>query len=484
MKRNVFLFVILTVMMTGTALAQEPAPKNNADTTYEGPILWPRNLIGVRGGLNLSDMVYSYNPIDIYSHFLQPQGMVGLFGHFNLGKSHLAIRPEVSFVGRADSLEWKDVRYRLKAHYLDLRPPITYNIRLRDRYVSPYLMVAPQFNMAYGGKVSYIDQEDYPGGCSAAITDADINPYDASVLLGGGIDFLIPTNGIPVMLSLEAGYNIGLRNNFSQREILNNPAVADNDRSHILNHLIPGAELYKETRKNRGIEIALRIALPLDDSWKNKGPRPHQPQTYDTVYVQDTVFVEQHDTTFNTQTDTVYIIKPGPAHGDSLEYIRKDCYSFGEMYAFIKLGVDISDKRICLFNINFDFDSYRLRSESYPHLDEVAMMMNAFPEMRIKIIGHTDSLGSDAYNETLSLNRSKSVIRYLQSKGIDKDRMVPEGFGEKYPIDTNSTPEGRFHNRRVEIEVLNVGIRNTDGNTGYYNGNDGNTTTDDNSDNE
>ena len=62
--------------------------------------------------------------------------------------------------------------------------------------------------------------------------------------------------------------------------------------------------------------------------------------------------------------------------------------------------------------------------------------------------------------------------------------MVPEGFGEKYPIDTNSTPEGRFHNRRVEIEVLNVGIRNTDGNTGYYNGNDGNTTTDDNSDNE
>ena len=457
------------VLTTNMALAQEPATKDNADTAYESLISFPRNIIGLRGGLNLSDMVYSHDPIDIYKHFLQPQGMVGLFGHFHLGKSNLAIRPEVSFVGRADSLEWKDVRYRLKAHYLDLRLPITYNIRLRDSYVSPYLMVAPQFNMAYGGKVYYIDQEDYPEGCSTTITDADINPYDASVLLGGGIDFLIPTNGIPVLLSLEAGYNFGLRNNFSQREILNNPTVANSDRSIILNHLIPGAELYQETRKNRGIEVALRIALPLDDSWKNKNTRPRGPQTIDTVYVQDTVYVEQNDTIINTQTDTVYIIKPNSNKNDSLEYVRKDCYSFGEMYAFIKLGVDISDKRICLFNINFDFDSYRLRSESYPHLDEVAMMMNAFPEMRIKIIGHTDSLGSDEYNQTLSLNRSKSVIRYLQSKGISTDRMVPEGFGEKYPIDTNSTTEGRFHNRRVEIEVMNVGIRNTDGNADYNN---------------
>ena len=336
--------------------------------------------------------------------------------------------------------------------------------------------------MAYGGKVNYFDQEDYPEGCSTAITDADINPYDVSVMFGGGLDILLPTKGIPVMLSLEAGYNIGLLNNFAQREILDNPRVADDNRSRILNHLIPGAELYQETRKSRGIELALRIALPLDDSWKCKEPRKIV-QKPDTVFVPDTVIVEQHDTTINTQTDTVYIIKPGPQVRDSLEYIRKDCYSFGEMYAFIKLGVDISDKRICLFNINFDFDSYRLRSESFVHLDEVAMMMNAFPEMHIKIIGHTDSLGSDEYNETLSLNRSKSVIRYLQSKGIDKDRMVPEGFGEKYPIDTNSTPEGRFHNRRVEIEVLNVGIRNTDGNSGYNNtnGGDNNTNTENNS---
>ena len=449
-------------------LAQEPAPKSDTNSETECPILFPRNLIGVRGGLNLSDMIYSYDPINTYyNHFLQPQGMVGLFGHFHLGGSNLAIRPEVTFIGRADSLEWKDVRYRLKTHYLDLRMPITYNFRIRNSHVSPYLMVAPQFNMAYGGKVNYFDQEDYPQGCSTTITTADINPYDVSVMLGGGFDFLIPTKGIPVLLSLEAGYNIGLLNNFAKREILNNPTIADDNRSIILNHLIPGAELYQETRKNRGIELAIRIALPIDNSWKCKEPR--RISTPDTVFVPDTVYVDRHDTTISKQTDTVYITKPIDHSGDSLEYTRKDCYSFGEMYAFIKLGIDISDKRMCLFNINFDFDSYRLRSESYPHLNEVAMMMNAFPEMRIKIIGHTDSLGSDEYNQKLSLNRSKSVIRYLQSKGIDKDRMVPEGFGEKYPIDTNTTPEGRLHNRRVEIEVLNVGIRNTDGNNGYNN---------------
>jgi len=462
MKRNVFFIVFLTVLMAGTVFAQEPAPKNDADTAYDAPILFPRNLIGVRGGLNLSDMIYSYEPInEVYKHFLQPQGMVGLFGHFHLGKSNLAIRPEVSLVGRADSLRWKDVRYRLKAHYLDLRLPVTYNIRFRNSMVSPYFMVAPQFNMAYGGKVSYIDDEDYPDGCTADITDADINPYDVSVLLGGGFDFLIPTKGIPVLFSVEAGYNLGLLNTFSQREILNNQSVADNDRSIIVNPLIPGAELYRETRFNRGIEVAVRIALPLDDSWKNKN-RPCVPHVCDTVFVPDTVYVEQHDTT--TTTDTVYILKPRPHSGDSLEYIRKDCYSFGEMYAFVKLGIDISDKRLCLFNINFDFDSYRLRSESYPHLDEVVMMMKAYPEMRIKIIGHTDSLGTDEYNEVLSINRSKSVMRYLHSRGIDYSRMEPTGFGEKYPIDTNSTDEGRFHNRRVEIEILDVGIRNTDTN--------------------
>ena len=470
MKRNVF-FLLALAIMANVAFAQEPDTKQQTASTSDDTVIFPRKLVGIRGGVNLSDMAYSHDPIkQHYNHFLQPQGMVGVFGHFQLGETNFALRPEIAFVGRADSLQWLDVRYRMKAHYVDLRLPITYNFRIPKRHFSPYLMVAPQLDMAYGGKVSYFD-DDYPTGAFANITKADINKYDLSVLMGAGVDFLIPTKSIPVLFSIEAGYNLGLLNNFAQREILDNPRVTDGNRSNIVN-ILSSNKLYQETRKNRGIEVALRIALPIDDSWKNPNKTPVKPivtTITDTVYIPDTVYVVHYDTTIHNQTDTVYILQPSTECNDSLEYVRKDCYSFGEMYAFIKLGVDISDKRICLFNINFDFDSYRLRKESYPHLDEVAMMMNAFPEMRIKIIGHTDSLGSDKYNQTLSYNRAKSVIRYLQTKGIAKDRMVPEGFGEKYPIDTNSTPEGRFHNRRVEIEVLNVGIRNTDGNTGYNN---------------
>ena len=123
--------------------------------------------------------------------------------------------------------------------------------------------------------------------------------------------------------------------------------------------------------------------------------------------------------------------------------------------------MDISDKRICLFNINFNFDSYRLRSESKQPLNDVAMMMKAYPEMRIKVYGHTDSIGSDEYNDKLSLMRARSVINYLKSQGIDGSRMEPEGYGRRYPVQSNLDDQGRFQNRRVEIEVLNIGMRIT-----------------------
>lgn len=69
-------------------------------------------------------------------------------------------------------------------------------------------------------------------------------------------------------------------------------------------------------------------------------------------------------------------------------------------------------------------------------------------------VGHTDSVGSDAYNQKLSLRRSQAVKAYLVSKGIDKTRIYTEGKGEKQPVADNKTKEGRAKNRRVEIEVV------------------------------
>ena len=69
-------------------------------------------------------------------------------------------------------------------------------------------------------------------------------------------------------------------------------------------------------------------------------------------------------------------------------------------------------------------------------------------------MGHTDSVGSDAYNQKLSVQRAEAVKAYLVSKGIEKNRIYTEGKGEKQPIADNQTKEGRAKNRRVEIEVV------------------------------
>ena len=464
--KHILSLILFIALFAGTALAQENKGDtivNKGDTTAyndEGTkdVIFPRCLLGVRGGLNLSDMIYSHRPVDRYKHIWQPQGMLGLFAHFQLGESNFSLRPEVTVIGRADSLVWKDVEYRMKAHYADFRLPIVYNFRFHNSCWSPYLMVVPEFCMAYGGKISY-HADDFPNGVTTKVTRADINDYDAGVMLGLGMDFLVRTGGMPILLSLEGGYNIGLLNTFAQREIKNNPDVAADNRSVIANNFF-GAELWQETRNNRGIEVAMRLAIPIDGSWKEKA-KPIDQVIDTTPKTPDTVFVILEDTTPHVP-DTVFVQVGTPDTNDGITYVKKDCYSFSEMYAFITLGVDISDKRICLFNINFDFNSYKLRPESKQPLYDVAMMMKAYPEMRIKVYGHTDSLGTENYNYVLSLQRANAVIKYLKSQGIDSSRMEPEGLGKKYPIDSNQTPQGRFKNRRVEIEVMNVGMRITD----------------------
>ena len=468
--KHLLSLALIILLSAQVAMAQAPEYETVADTANASvadaqssddgaSVVFPHCLIGIRGGLNLSDMVYSHKPVDRYSHFLQPQGLVGLFGHFQLGESNFSLRPEVTLIGRADSLEWKDVQYRMKTHYIDFRLPVTYNFRIEGSRVSPYLMVVPEFGLAYGGKIGY-HADDFPKGVTAKVTKADVKDYDAGVMFGAGVDFLVNAGNTPILMSVEAGYNLGLVNTFAQREIKDNPDVADNARSIIANKFF-GAQLWEETRHNRGIELALRVALPLDCNRK-KPVREVVDLADVPENTPDTVYVVVVDT-MERVPDTVYIGQPEPKdNGEGISYVRKDCYSFAEMYAFITLGVDISDKRICLFNINFDFDSYRLRPESKPPLNDVAMMMKAYPEMRIKVLGHTDSLGTDNYNNTLSLQRSNAVIKYLKSQGIEESRMVPEGYGKKYPIDTNKTDQGRFRNRRVEIEVLNVGMHITD----------------------
>lgn len=102
----------------------------------------------------------------------------------------------------------------------------------------------------------------------------------------------------------------------------------------------------------------------------------------------------------------------------------------------------------------FDFDKAVLKPAGKAKLDELVSKVKGVNLEVIVAVGHTDSVGSDAYNQKLSMRRSESVKAYLVSKGIDKSRVFTEGKGEKQPVASNKSKDGRAKNRRVEIEVV------------------------------
>jgi outer membrane protein OmpA-like peptidoglycan-associated protein len=105
-------------------------------------------------------------------------------------------------------------------------------------------------------------------------------------------------------------------------------------------------------------------------------------------------------------------------------------------------------------NITFATNSADLNSSFYPVLDSVALVLNEYDKTLIEIAGHTDSTGSDEYNQALSERRAKSVADYLRSRNISSMRMEAFGLGERYAVADNSTPEGRQLNRRVELTLV------------------------------
>lgn len=117
---------------------------------------------------------------------------------------------------------------------------------------------------------------------------------------------------------------------------------------------------------------------------------------------------------------------------------------------------------IDLKGVNFDFDKSTLRPDAVAILNEAIEILKRYPDLRVEVAGHTDSKGTDAYNQKLSERRASAVYDYLNSNGIDAGRLVgPVGYGESRPIapntndDGSDNPEGRARNRRTELNVQN-----------------------------
>lgn len=109
---------------------------------------------------------------------------------------------------------------------------------------------------------------------------------------------------------------------------------------------------------------------------------------------------------------------------------------------------------IVLKNIFFDTKEWKLKPESISELDRLVMLLNENPKLNIQLSGHTDNVGKDADNLTLSVNRARAVVGYLLSKGIDTKRLTFKGYGSKNPVANNATEEGKSLNRRTEMAVI------------------------------
>ncbi|MBU0763466.1 MAG: OmpA family protein [Bacteroidetes bacterium] len=130
--------------------------------------------------------------------------------------------------------------------------------------------------------------------------------------------------------------------------------------------------------------------------------------------------------------------------------------STGDTIVMQPIGINaFPQKPIVIKKIHYRFNSSELTNRAKEILDSTLVIcLKENPDIIVEIYSHTDNIGSDAYNLDLSQKRAESVVRYLISKSIDKDRLIAKGLGESHPVDTNDTDEGREKNRRTEFRII------------------------------
>ncbi|MDO8528075.1 MAG: OmpA family protein [Deltaproteobacteria bacterium] len=145
---------------------------------------------------------------------------------------------------------------------------------------------------------------------------------------------------------------------------------------------------------------------------------------------------------------------------DAWQYAERNRESKFRWYGVQKQAKAIVYKKIIYRGIKFDFDKSNIKAESLPILEKDVDNLKKESQMNktIRIVGHTDSKGSDEYNQKLSERRANAVREYFISQGINGDRLVAEGKGESEPVAPNTVdgkdnPEGRAENRRIELLI-------------------------------
>jgi outer membrane protein OmpA-like peptidoglycan-associated protein len=128
--------------------------------------------------------------------------------------------------------------------------------------------------------------------------------------------------------------------------------------------------------------------------------------------------------------------------------------TYNDLLVKLNNGESTANKKVILDNIYFETNQDVITENSKTTLQNILRLLIKYPKVKITILGHTDNVGRDDDNQSLSFSRAKAVVTYLVSKGINRDRLFYKGFGSSVPIDDNSTAEGRAKNRRTEMEIM------------------------------
>lgn len=387
----------------------------------------PYITIGVKGGGTASDMLYTKHAYSVYSHNPLFDYQAGAFVKFR-ATHRFGFELDVQYAGAGTNMTWADVDYTLHPKIIDVRMLQAIHFGKRGRNCSPYFNFGPVIGLTQGGNIEY--QSDYTPYFTTPVTKGNYSTFDGGLYVGAGFDFQFYLGINVAVVSVEAGCRLGLLNTFSK-----------NDKSEDAMIMNPelDAPLYSAQRLGQGLELSVKLGIPIKIYKKQPAgvimPRFDIPD-------------------FEEPADTIEQEIEVPEFDDN--YSQKDCYTLGEIRDKINREENVSGLRICLFNILFDFDKSEIKDESWRIISDLASLMRKYPSIKIKVSGHTDSKGSDEYNQKLSEARAKAVKYAIQQYGIVGDRIQWAGYGEQYPIDSNENDSGRARNRRVEIDILTV----------------------------
>lgn len=434
MKRLIILLATVTMALSSTAQSVE----------LEWASL-PKKALALQVGGRLNDMSLSFAGYDKYEHSMVIGPSLGLSYRHRI-KSPLYLRADLLYAVRGMDLNWCDVKYSMWVPYLDFRPMVHLSLCQPWWEVVPYVALGVECSFTLPGKIEY-ESNSIPT-TSLALNKSNIKAFDFGFRVAVGTDVHFEVFNRDFFLLVEVGTDFGLLNNFSSAEQEGDAQVINPGLGHTTN---------VGTRKNRGIELSVGLGIPLVKKKLVSARRSYfDPRLSLEEYLKKDTIPEEPDID-TIVVDTLPVQTEAPVSASARhrveDYQYKGCYTLGEILRMVARGKDVCDLRICMFDIKFAFDSYELTLGSQEQLDRLVKLLKEYPKYNLHVNGHTDSIGSDAYNDRLSLNRASSVVNYMIRQGISPSRLSYEGFGERYPIESNhdSTPAHLRHHSRKHL---------------------------------